>query len=417
MSSSLKAISAARYYACQRAPYLAGAILSMVPREVPLGAISKDGTLAMNDEGLLLYEAAAFTRWSTPEAGSVLVHEVLHWLRKHGARFIAVGGQHKEHWQFAVDYEINDDLQAMKLPLPDGGGLHPRDENLPDGKLAEWYYQELLKRYPPSKPPPKPAHTKCKCGGGSAAGVPLACEPTADPGARSDAEADVIRVQVAGAVKSHAQSHGAGSVPAGLLRWADELTKPPVVHWAQVLARVVKARVAFRRGATHSTYTKINRRQGGLGYTAGSPRLTKHVAKKANIVMAIDTSGSMGKADVERAVVEAGEVLKQIGQSARLLTCDAAVHEDRTVRTLRDIVSSIKGGGGTDFRPVFRALEKKQPTPELLIFFTDGGGYAPSEPPKGIHVIWILIGAHRCRPMLPGGGSVTYGDFIEVQEP
>ena len=60
----------------------------------------------------------------------------------------------------------------------------------------------------------------------------------------------------------------------------------------------------------------------------------------------------------------------------------------------------IKGGGGTDFRPVFEYVRKKSLNPDLLLFFTDGYGDAPDNPPP-YPVMWVL--ANDSRPPAPWG--------------
>lgn len=417
----LKALAAARFWALRAAPYLTQAILSMVPREVPLGTLSQmggsnKGTMAMNDSGILFYEREAPLRWTTPACGAVLIHEAMHWLRKHGARRLAIKAEHRMHWQFAVDFEINDDLHAMKLPLPDGGGLHPKQEGLAEGQLAEVYYQQLLQKHPPKEPL---LSLVCGCGGGSAAGIRLDCEPSADaedPAIRAQVEVDLMRVQVAEAIKDHTQKHGIGSCPAGLQRWADDITKPAKVPWNEKLRRLARARLSFRSGGSRATYAVKARRQAGLGYGFGSPQMTARVEQKAEVVLAIDTSGSMGKEELTRALIEAHAVMQSLGHPVRFMACDADVHENKMLRTLQDLINALKGGGSTDFRPVFEQLQTTKPKPDLLIFITDGGGYAPAHPPKGINVIWVLVGKHRCKPMLPGGGSIAWGDMLEIED-
>lgn len=419
-----KALAAGRFWAMQKVPYLAHAILSMVPREVPLGTLtplggSAKGTLAMNDQGILYFEREAPLRWSTPELGSVLIHEALHWVRKHGARRIAINATEQTAWAIATDYEINDDLVAMRLPLPDGGGVQPARDGFKEGQLAEAYYQQLLQKQQQRQ------QQSCTCGGGSAAGIKLSIEPDSngvgadgqqDPAVRSAPAVETMRIQVAHAVKAHAQKHGRGSVPLGLERWADEQIKPPKIPWGEKLRRLARARLSFRSGGQRATYARKARRQGGLGYGAGSPQITARVEQKAEVVLAVDTSGSMGKDELDRALAESEAIMRSLGHPVRFMACDAAVHTNTVLRTRQDLLKALRGGGGTDFRPVFEAMEKAKPKPDLLIFITDGGGYAPLHPPNGYHVIWVLVGKHRCRPLLPTGGHITWGDQLEVEE-
>jgi len=75
-----------------------------------------------------------------------------------------------------------------------------------------------------------------------------------------------------------------------------------------------------------------------------------------------------------------------------MILCDAAVHEDIKI-TNRDefekaiLNLSLKGGGGTDFRPVFHhvdALIRNHEFSNLkgMIYFTDGEGTFPEYQPS-----------------------------------
>jgi predicted metal-dependent peptidase len=56
----------------------------------------------------------------------------------------------------------------------------------------------------------------------------------------------------------------------------------------------------------------------------------------------------------------------------------------------------VTGGGGTDFRPVFRYIdEHSELDPSLLIFFTDGYGTYPERPPA-YPVMWFLTHDGKC---------------------
>jgi predicted metal-dependent peptidase len=127
--------------------------------------------------------------------------------------------------------------------------------------------------------------------------------------------------------------------------------------------------------------------------------------------LAIDTSGSMGDAELSRAVSETIGVVKAVGAAVQLYSCDAAVHAAAPVKSLADVARNLKGGGGTLFQPVFDALEKAQPKPDVLVFVTDGGCFDAPKQPRGVKVVWVLVGKHRCRP-----NGVDWGDFVEVDE-
>ena len=113
-------------------------------------------------------------------------------------------------------------------------------------------------------------------------------------------------------------------------------------------------------------------------------------------MIAIDTSASTSGALVERFLSRTWEVLsseesffKKI--HIRILQCDAEVQEEAVIACREDFERymrgfSVKGLGGTDFRPVFRRVDELLRQGEFthlrgLIYFTDGEGVYPARKP------------------------------------
>jgi predicted metal-dependent peptidase len=111
-------------------------------------------------------------------------------------------------------------------------------------------------------------------------------------------------------------------------------------------------------------------------------------------VIAIDTSGSTFTSVVEVFLEETFQILKQADLGTRriqiyLIQCDAAIAEERIFRSYQEFVDfkekfQLKGGGGTDFRPVFTRVEqliKENKIHDLkgLVYFTDGMGTYPEK--------------------------------------
>lgn len=426
-----QALAAARFWAIEKAPYFSHAILSLQPFEVPNGTLSPIGTFGVTARGVLYYEVQALERWSTPEAGTVLIHEVLHWIRDHAGRCATLAADPKL-FNLAGDYEINDDLLAMQLPLPDGGGMQPARDGFPINRTAEEYYQLLQQQAQQGKggdgKDPGFGQT-CSCG--SASGHAHPAEPDdGGKGAGDEQDEDgggvdrprghdvdvleAIRQATATAV-SDAVTRGVGNIPRGVARWAEERLTPPKVPWTTKLARAGRGAVAYRPGATDYSFNRVSRRQGGLGFGPGRPVAPAMVTRVPNVAVAVDTSGSMGASELERALIESTAIMRAIGAEIQFVACDCKVHAIERVRSPKQLQASFKGGGGTSFVPVFHALEELRPRPEVMIFITDGGGDAPRVAPKGTHVIWLLVGSHRMRPFYKGN-AINWGEFIEVDE-
>jgi predicted metal-dependent peptidase len=106
--------------------------------------------------------------------------------------------------------------------------------------------------------------------------------------------------------------------------------------------------------------------------------------------MIVDTSGSMTDHDLALALAELRGVLLATCSSvrARVLSVDAAVHASQRVTRVDQI--ALAGGGGTDMRVGFEAVERLRPRPTVVVVVTDGQTPWPARPPRGMSVVVAL---------------------------
>jgi hypothetical protein len=130
-------LQAARLRLQHQRPYLAAALYSLVPVE-RRGL----GTLAVDRWWRLYFDPEAVAAWDVKELAGVLYHEVTHLLRAHHERFEHAD---REVANVAADIEINDDIRAERVQLPEGA-LYPETFGFPEGLLAEEYYSRLLQQ-------------------------------------------------------------------------------------------------------------------------------------------------------------------------------------------------------------------------------------------------------------------------------
>ena len=71
-----------------------------------------------------------------------------------------------------------------------------------------------------------------------------------------------------------------------------------------------------------------------------------------------------------------------------LIVCDEKIHSHRTFYSGESLEVDIKGGSGTNFRPVFEFIESEFDDVKLLLYFTDLKGKFPFEEPN-YGVKWI----------------------------
>ena len=122
----------------------------------------------------------------------------------------------------------------------------------------------------------------------------------------------------------------------------------------------------------------------------------RETSKIREFAIAIDTSGSCQGDVVKRFLKKTYSILKTSKSffekvNIHLIQCDAAVQHDEKVtsdeefdRYLANV--TLKGFGGTDFRPVFSYVDGLIAAHEFrnlkgLLYFTDGQGTYPSAPP------------------------------------
>jgi predicted metal-dependent peptidase len=215
---------------------------------------------------------------------------------------------------------------------------------------------------------------------------------------------DRLNRQTAEAIREHGAKNR-GTMPAELSRWADDILKPAKIPWGVKLSRAVRAACGWRAGAVQHRWDGPGRRQAGIGYGPGKPVMPRLRQPTPCVAIAIDTSGSMGERELTTALREANGALKAVGAEVDFVSCDTKVHGLGKIKRIEDAAALCKGGGGTDFRPVFEALEKRRPKPEVVIFATDGYGPAPERQPNGMKTIWLLIGGTN--PPAPWGEAIV----------
>ena len=137
----------------------------------------------------------------------------------------------------------------------------------------------------------------------------------------------------------------------------------------------------------------------GLEMYGNMPLIEENEYREMNnlrtLVIAIDTSASCQDVLVQRFLNETASVLRSIGQffatsSVYIVECDEHVQQEILLHGPDDLEKyasafHVKGGFGTDFRPVFAWVEKKRRTGEIgdmqaLMYFTDGMGVYPEKP-------------------------------------
>lgn len=422
-------IQAGRALAIERHPYLDTALSSMV-----LVARPGLGTVATDRRWRMYYDPARVLGQDVNECVSDWLHEVGHLLRDHPSRWTAMGQAPRLHPLFnaAGDALINEDNADMGLVMLDtdvrftsfppevGANRTMTTEEIFHALLA-WAQQQSAScptHGQPGSPSPdangsdpsdsggqdspgqggagdgdpsgtQPGSGACTCPLG---GLGSDCGSGAGGGAREWEEdltdnagdgsvdagrADLVQQETAHKVADAARKNGRGTVPAGLLRWANDLLAP-AVNWRTELRSIVSRTLGQIAGRRDYTYSRPSRRTIPRFLLPG---MAAHVPPSVAVI--IDTSGSMGEDDLSQCLADVSGLLRAASGSAqplKVITCDAAAHTAQTVRTVRNI--TLAGGGGTDMRVGIAAAAALRPKPQVIITLTDGETPWPDAPPE-----------------------------------
>jgi len=408
----------ARTIVLKRTPYISTTLFSLVP--YPKEGL---GTIMTTRKLVMAFDPTWFVNLSDEQAAGALFHETQHPARRHFSRsddFVD-----KRKFNVAGDLGINIDERNAGYELPEGS-LFPEDFGLPEGYSAEEYYDMLPAGGEKEQPQPEggdgdgneeqegpnqPNNPPCagNCGGASGNEHPMEQEVDSEveaesPGAtKSEAAVNAVLRAQAQEIVDYVQANGRGSVPAHLVEWATFALKPPKVHWRRKLPRILRRALGkVTAGGENYSKKRLSKRSFVRGYVV--PGL---ISQKPELCIIRDTSGSMGRPQLQDAQNETVGALKAAGvESVMFMDADASANKPRRV-TVRQIPRlPITGRGGTDFGPAIAIAAKLKPRPKCIMYFTDGDGPAPDRPPPGIEFIWVIINGHYNKAPVPWGHHV-----------
>ena len=307
----------------------------------------------------------------------LLLHEVLHAALSHVERR---GPREKKRWNQSADLIVNGMVDAAGLPTPpssrrDGHLEKLSVEEVYTALLAEGDREEEegdgsddLLDGPPSDAPPR-------------------------NGKNASSPARQWQQAMAKARSMDALSGGQGDDPLGAHRELARLA-PARLDWRAHLWRFL--------ARTPVDFGGFDRRFVGRGLY-----LEALDDESLSALIAVDTSGSVNDEAV-RALV--GEVQGVLGAyphvRATLYYADTEVYGPHEL-TPGSAIPAPQGGGGTDFRPVFRLLDDHEP--DVLIYLTDGYGDFPEAAPR-MPTLWVVP---------PGGledDGFPFGDVLRLEE-
>lgn len=391
-------LAAARTKLILDKPFLGALVLRLPLQEVTAEWCPTTAT----DARKFYYNPVYIDQLSLNETQFMLAHEALHCALSHFARR---GHRIRHRWDLACDFAINPLLVDDGLSAPPGSLLldhfrgmtaeeiYPLLDDFEDQRTLDGHaYDSETQKGGSSKnerdlPPPESQS-------GSSQEKPSTeistVQSDGDSGSQPPPltldERETLSVQwqqrMAGAAQ---QAMQAGKLGGALARMIDHLLQPQL-PWRMLLARYLT-----NSARDDYTYMRPSRREGEFIL----PSLRSH---QIELVIALDTSGSIGDEDCAQFLAEIDALKGQMRARVTLLACDAVLSnqgpwmfEPWETITLPE---NLRGGGGTSFRPVFEWVERQGDKPEVLVYFTDAEGEFPRSEPD-YPVIWLVKGREK----------------------
>jgi predicted metal-dependent peptidase len=408
----------ARAAAIQKMPYFKALYHRMIL--VPVPGLN---TAGMSQWGHLVYDPDRCLSWANDHGldalAGVVAHEAMHWLLDHAGRR---GARDPKLYNIAADLYINASLRNAGMKLPPGvvwPELFTQADGspFPETATADRYY-DLLRAgatIQPGEGQGEVAAGNCGTGAGN---EPLQGEPTTgdseEHGGIGQTDREKLTEDVAKAAAEHAEKNGAGSVPLGFDRWVENAKRPKVAPWPDRVAHALETDLN-RLGRGRRIYRRPSRRQASMAATGlrDVPVLPVRASTKTTVWLVIDTSGSMSDKQLELGIGLVQAQCARRGVALYVFSCDADISgPPKRVSRWQDARHAIKGGGGTDFRPIFQLYEDTSPQdrPNVIQVWTDGDGPAPKEPPSGNVVVQWILSCPWGEPHRPA----LWGDVVAI---
>ena len=227
---------------------------------------------------------------------------------------------------------------------------------------------------------------------------PIVGENDTDDSVAAKMEEDNDRLLLA----DHIERAGGGDSGMTGTRVMQQRVLPQPMPWAELLHE-------WLRGSSRSGWSSpFNAPVHG---STGLVCCGRRKRSAGDIVLVIDTSGSVPARVYDRFLKEAHTILQELRpERLHLLSVSHYVCEAVTLERGDDMPLSLKGGGGTAFQPAFDWVQLENIQPDVLVYLTDGVAYdinslqAPDYP-----VLWVST---LCQPEhYPFGDTIMTTDF------
>lgn len=379
---SILRIDRARWWALTNQPFY-GALAMRLPDKM-----DPSTQTAHTDGREIAWNPSYVESLTDEELRFVLLHETLHCAHQHMWRLPA-----DERGNVAGDHEINLTLQGIAgIKMPEGGLADPQYRGLA--------CEDILGRLPEPEPEQQQGGGEGDGGGEDGTGAESqggASDPCGTFGSPAgsmsdDGQGDAAQAAQAsqelrdswdGAViqaAQAAQALGVGDIPGDLQRILERI-RHQSVDWRREMADFVKDAMSTRNDWSRST-----RRH------AWQPVIypRKRVDDLGMVIFARDTSGSISDEICGAYSALIDQCLSETGCTGLVIDADTRIQAEYELSGFDECPLTAKGGGGTDFRPVFDRADELVAMGEHvagIVYLTDLYGPAPAA--SEIPTLWL----------------------------
>jgi predicted metal-dependent peptidase len=185
-----------------------------------------------------------------------------------------------------------------------------------------------------------------------------------------------------------------GDLPKGIERFVESKSEAQI-SWRDELYRYVNAHAKSDYRMFPSSKKHLYR---GIA-------LPSIYGEELKIIVAIDTSASIDDELLKLFLAELYEIMQVFTHYViELIECDAKIQNIQRLTPMESLEPTLKGGGGTNFTPVFDYVETMNEDFKFLIYFTDGKGAFPKYEPL-IDTLWVMS----------EGCDVPFGEVLELK--
>ena len=296
------------------------------------------------------------------EINALVLHENLHIALRHMVHGADMFKEDRQRANKAADFVVNDIIVSLKdntlCKLPDGGCYDPQYHNMSMREVFKLLKEEEEEGGGGGKGDPQE-------GGQPSGGGYQFDEHDTDGDASSD-DLKEMNDKIDRALREGALL--AGRLGVDLPRAITDILTPQV-DWREALRDFVTASC---KGKDEYTWRKFNRRL--LPSDIYLPTVENETI--GEVVVAIDTSGSIGQDQINEFATELVSICELVDpESVRVLWWDTMVHGEQIfTENYQNIGGMLKplGGGGTKVGCVSEYINEKKINAECVIVFTDG---------------------------------------------